>query len=122
MREILFKAKRVDGKGWAECFYYSQTCINKFSEAKEVLWVKHFIRNATDVLFDEIFEAVEVDPKTVSQYTGLLDKNGNKIFEGDRLHIGYNRLGIIIVSFERGSFSCVKYNLSKCQVIGNIHD
>lgn len=68
MREILFKAKRIDNDEWIE----SMTIANGT------------IKRKRDWLFMQIGDDVwkQVNPKTVCQFTGLLDKDGNKIFEG----------------------------------------
>lgn len=65
MREILFRGKRFDNGQW-EYGYYS--CDSgKY----------HFILSIDDG------GSYRVDPATVGQYTGLQDRGGNRVFEGD---------------------------------------
>lgn len=99
MREILFKAKRVDNGKWVKG--------NLFVE-NERFEITRGTCNGVGI------ESVCVDPETISQYIGLCDKNGKKIFEGDIVTSGSD-------STRRKYYSEVCYDEFNCSCCNGVY-
>lgn len=123
MRQIKFRAKDLEGH-WI-CGYYTQGYIhvdNSWRDGDQGEWW-----------------GIPVDENTVGQFTGLTDKNGKEIYEGDIVkekESEYsNEYRVYSVYFNEDemqwwmsddeigdSFPLIELELDYCKVIGNIHD
>lgn len=135
-KDILYKAKRVDNDEWVCGLPTYKNYIRVFTQHE------YEFEDGRKTKYDTTKD-YQVDPKTICEFTGLIDKNGNKIFENDIVEYedcpasDYYREDIImnrgVIEFGDGAFFVTNretvemgdlvYNgVMECSVVGNIFD
>ena len=121
MREIIFKAKRLDNGEWVEGYYQKRFDLDG-SEQHLIFWSKSYT----------VWEYAEIDPDTICQYTGLTDKSGNRIWENDIVELPDENVYFkcewekdtarFVLNGDRFTVDFDDYREYEVEVIGNIFD
>lgn len=124
MREILFRGKTKESGEWVQGYFVYAKSDFDSEECREADIIPHDTDRVYKGEYNIVFPCI---PKTIGQFTGLLDKNSNKIFEGDIVKdiVGrmkavefYNGRYYPFISFPE--YTC--WNTDEVEVIGNIYD
>lgn len=121
-REIEFRAKDVDDNKWV---YGTPAIISRD------YWM---IEKNAYMEYGEIYDMYAIKQETLGQFTGICDKDGKKIYEGDIIKTGYEDIYEVRFEEKRGGWypfacgdgcGCCEYEVEYpqyCKVVGNIYD
>jgi uncharacterized phage protein (TIGR01671 family) len=110
-REILFRGKRVDNGEWVEgMLFHGYKIVTETITNPKGPYVKSGYDHSK-------YDYYNVIPETVGQFTGLTDKNGDKIFEGDII----GRSGFFDRVIKSDNVGFIEYSVNNFEQVRRLH-
>ena len=132
MREILFKAKRLDNGEWVEGYLFDDGMPKPKRYFIGGIIIKPYEGTACDKWNVVGIDFCEIDIDTLCQYTGLTDKNGKRIWENDIVELPDENVYFkcewkkdtarFVLNGDRFTVDFDDYREYEVEVIGNIFD
>jgi hypothetical protein len=127
MREILFRGKRTDNGEWVEGYLTLRPSPIQYGSNNSSWYIDVPPQDP-----DDSGGFYNIDPETIGEFTGLTDRNGKRIFEGDILKniAGYVFSGeceseVVFINgkfFAVGFFDFEPSDFKFCEVVGNVFE